>query len=211
MDLDIIISFLSFEKSKPTIGRSKHCRSSVAFWSVWWCQQTSRLTHRRFFDDVFDWQKKWSDLGVVRVLLCLRPCLGIWLLSLQWWTDRLQGRVQVDSTLLLLMSKISDSKWFLVEFGKNLSFPSGSSVFDVWIDPNTQEFTSWNERFFRILLFLTSWFIQGFQSLTWTRTFLFKRALSTTPKRSEWSSSSISWSRASFLWCWLGSPAQVVD
>ena len=45
------------------------------------------------------------------------------------------------------MSKISDSKWFLVEFGKNLSFPSGSSVFDVWIDPNTQEFTSWNERF----------------------------------------------------------------
>ena len=92
-------------------------------------------------------KKKWSDLGVVRVLLRLRPCLGIRLLSLQWWTDRLQGRVQVDSPLLLLMSKISDSKWFLVEFGKNLSFPSGSSVFDVWIDPNTQEFTSWNERF----------------------------------------------------------------
>jgi hypothetical protein len=38
------------------------------------------------------------------------------------------------------------SKWFIVEFGKNVSFPSGMSVFDVWVDPNTQEYTSWNER-----------------------------------------------------------------
>ena len=39
------------------------------------------------------------------------------------------------------------SKWFLIEFGKNLTFPVGMSVFDVWVDPNTQEYTSWNERF----------------------------------------------------------------
>ena len=38
------------------------------------------------------------------------------------------------------------SKWFLIEFGKNLTFPSTMGVFDVWVDPHSQEFTSWNER-----------------------------------------------------------------
>ena len=47
----------------------------------------------------------------------------------------------------ILGEKLFHSKWFLVEFGKNISFPSGASVFDVWIDPNSQEFVSWNERY----------------------------------------------------------------
>ena len=47
----------------------------------------------------------------------------------------------------ILIKKFINSKWFLVEFGKNLSFPSGASVFDVWIDPSSQEFISWNERY----------------------------------------------------------------
>ena len=37
------------------------------------------------------------------------------------------------------------NKWFLNEF-KGLKFPTGMSVFDVWVDPFTNEFTSWADR-----------------------------------------------------------------
>ena len=37
------------------------------------------------------------------------------------------------------------NKWFLNEF-KGLKFPTGMSVFDVWVDPFTNEFTSWTDR-----------------------------------------------------------------
>ena len=37
------------------------------------------------------------------------------------------------------------SKWFMNEF-KSVKFPPGLSVFDVWVDPMTSEFTSWNDK-----------------------------------------------------------------
>ena len=37
------------------------------------------------------------------------------------------------------------SKWFLQEF-KNLEFPMGCTVFDVFVDPANHEFTSWEEK-----------------------------------------------------------------
>ena len=78
-----------------------------------------------------------------------------------------------------------NSKWFLVEFGKNLSFPSGASVFDVWIDPNSQEFVSWNERCCENQPLLSYASFTGFPSLTWTRTCPFKHVSFTTPRQSE--------------------------
>jgi dynein heavy chain len=37
------------------------------------------------------------------------------------------------------------SKWFMNEF-KSVKFPPGLSVFDVWVDPMSSEFTSWNDK-----------------------------------------------------------------
>ena len=37
------------------------------------------------------------------------------------------------------------SKWFTTEF-KNLEYPAFTSVFDVFVDPSTQEFTHWTEK-----------------------------------------------------------------
>ena len=37
------------------------------------------------------------------------------------------------------------SKWFLSEF-KSLSFPAGMNVFDFWVDPVSNEYTSWTDK-----------------------------------------------------------------
>ena len=41
--------------------------------------------------------------------------------------------------------KAEFSKWLTTEF-KSLNFPPGLTVFDVFVDPHTQQFTSWTEK-----------------------------------------------------------------